>query len=450
MADPVQYLNSLPMFGSGEGFKPGLERVARLLDSTNYKEDNLKFIHVAGSNGKGSVIAMLDSIFSRAGFSVGRYISPHIIDFSERIKWAGKFISREELKSLVAEIRPLVEQQALWRDIGSPTFFEVVTAAALLYFSRKEPDLVLLETGLGGRLDATNVISSPVAAVITTIALEHTRYLGNTLAKIAREKAGIIKPDSLVITGEKKQEPLRVIEEVARDNRARIYYSSQFFQVNLREQSLGGQSFEFVSGTAESHFAELADIYCSRKLFLPLNGRYQLENARLACAITALLQEKFPVSDRAVAAGLAATSWPGRLEVVRSSPPVIIDGSHTPAGIKYLVEFLQDNFSRDKRITIILAVLRDKDLNKIIDVLDFRREKLKIILTSSKASRAFHPRDKAQNWSEKVTLKPDAYLWQLTKESLENQQEDEVLCLTGSLYNLLEIRNDLIKLIAEQ
>ncbi len=450
MDDPVQYFNSLPMFGSGEGFKPGLERVARLLESTNFSDNNLEFIHVAGSNGKGSVIAMLEAIFSRAGFSVGRYISPHIIDFSERIKCSGSFITREELSSLAAELKQLVERQELWQDIGNPTFFEVVTAAALLYFSREEPDLVLLETGLGGRLDATNIITSPAAAVITTVDLEHTRYLGSTLAEIAREKAGIIKPDSLVITGEDKQEPRRVIEEVARNNRARLYNSSQFFQFKLLQQDLAGQNFQFLSGTAAPPFAEQTDLYCSRELFLPLNGRYQLENARLACAVTALLQNKFPVNGQAVAAGLAATSWPGRLEVVRSSPPVIIDGSHTPTGMEYLVQFLQDHFSRKERITIILAVMRDKDLNKIIDILDFRQDNLQIILTSSKASRAFHPEKKTGNWRERVFLKSEISLWQLVRESLENQQEDEVICLTGSLYNLLEIRNDLLKLVAER
>ncbi len=426
--DPVKYFNSFPLFGSEDGFKPGLKRTSKLLNLAGFEGDNLNFIHVAGSNGKGSTIAMLEHIYQEAGYAVGRYISPHIEEFNERIRIQGRNISRAELQNIVEVLQPIIADESNWSEVGSPTFFEVLTAAALLFFADKQPDITILETGLGGRLDATNVIPPPVASIITSIDFEHTEYLGETLSEIAREKAGIIKQGSLVISGEEKSGPAREIIKKAAEVKAPVYFSQQYYDVSNWKESQDSQIFKLERGT------KTIDIE------LKLLGEHQLKNAVTACTVVDVLQEMFPVSHSEISRGLSRVFWPGRLEIARTEPPFIIDGSHTPAGIKFLCEFLNRNFGQYKQGKIILSVLRDKKLEEIIAELRKLEFETEIVLTFGQSARALNPSEISQKLKAEVTIHADQDLISTIKDILAAQEEDQFICATGSLHSVLEIK----------
>lgn len=427
-SDPVSYFNSFPLFGSEDGFKPGLNRAKKLLDLANFSEEDLNFIHVAGSNGKGSTIVMLENIYQEAGYSVGRYISPHIEEFNERIRINGRNITRAELQNLAEILKPIIDEENNWSEVGSPTFFEVLTAAALLFFSQKKPEIAILETGLGGRLDATNVISSPLASIITSIDLEHTEYLGETLGEIAREKAGIIKQNSLVICGEEKAEPVREIVSKAAKEKAPVYFAGEYYGVKDWEETMDRQDFKLLRQNEEL------------SIELKLLGEHQLKNAVTACTAVDVLQPFFSVARDDITRGLSQVSWPGRLEIVRGDPPFIIDGSHTPAGIKFLREFLNRNFRKYDKGTIILSVLRDKKLEEIVEELQKLDFNYEIILTSGRSSRALNPSDAPEKLQEQIQISDSKDLILTIKEALNNQGKDEFLCATGSLHSVLDIK----------
>ncbi len=426
--DPIKYFNSFPLFGSDEGFKPGLKRTKRLLSLADFSWEDLNFIHVAGSNGKGSTIAMLENIYQESDYSVGRYISPHIEEFNERIRINGRNIFQEELQDLVKILKPIISEESNWKDVGTPTFFEVLTAGALLFFSHKKPDLAILETGLGGRLDATNVISSPVASIITSIDFEHTEYLGNTLEEIAREKAGIIKQDSMVICGEEKKEPVQEIVKKAAEEKAPVYFSGEYYGVEDWSETKDRQDFKLLRESRQL------------SIRLKLLGEHQLKNAVTACTAVDVLHHMFPVSEEEITRGLSKVAWPGRLEIVKSNPPLIIDGSHTPAGIKFLREFLNRNFANYEHGTIILSVLRDKKLEKIVEELQQLEFDSEIILTSGESSRALDPSQAPDDLKSQINIAESQDLILTIKRALRNQKEDEFLCATGSLHSVLEIK----------
>ncbi len=430
MNSAKDFINSLPKFGTDEGFKPGLERVSKLINLLDIDLEKLDFIHVAGSNGKGSTIAMLNSVYYQAGYKVGRYISPHVRTFNERIQVNNQDISDKELEKLIKTIKPFYDKDKYWEDIGKPTFFEVVTVLALYYFYLEKPDLIFLETGLGGRYDATNVIPAPFLAIITTITFEHTEYLGNKLALIASEKAGIIKEGTRVIAGEIEEEALKVIREKADSVSADFYESREFYNIIPIKENLVEQEFE-------ANFNNK-----SYKLSMPLKGRYQLKNAGLVLSAIELLQDEFPVSPGSIKKGFKNVSWPGRLEVIQKNPPVILDGSHTAEGVKTLVDFLKDNFSNDYKFKIIVAVLKDKDINAMIDTLLFSSE-VELIFTENNSVRAL----KANNLdisSRTSIIKSGKKLLETVDQELELQDNNEVICITGSLSSIIELRDYLL------
>ncbi|MBF8435950.1 bifunctional folylpolyglutamate synthase/dihydrofolate synthase [Halanaerobiaceae bacterium Z-7014] len=433
MNSAIDFINSLPMFGTEEGFKPGLDRVSKLIELLNIDLKSLDFIHVAGSNGKGSTIEMLNSIYNQAGYKVGRYISPHVRSFNERIQVNGQDITDKELTKLIKEIKPLYDNDKYWHDIGKPTFFEVVTVLAFYHFYLEKPDLILLETGLGGRFDATNVIPSPLLAIITTITLEHTEYLGDKLALIAREKAGIIKEGSRVLVGEIEEEALKVIRDKAASVSANFYESKDFFSLVPVTENLDKQIFKIKYHNK------------TYELSMPLKGRYQLKNAEVAISATELLQREYPVSFESMKKGFKNVSWPGRLEVIKKAPPVILDGSHTVAGIEELVNFLKDNFSEDHKIKIILAVLKDKDIESMIDKLLFRPG-VELIFTENNSFRALKVSD-FKIKSQVNIIKSNQKLLETVDQELEKQVDNEILCITGSLSSIIELREHLLNRI---
>ncbi len=354
--EAIQFLYGLRLFGA----KFGLENTFQLAARAGNPQDRLRFIHVAGTNGKGSTCAMLESIYRAAGLRVGLFTSPHLVSFRERIQVNRQLISEAEVVRLVVELQPLLKQ---FPADHHPTFFEVITVMALNFFAEQKCDLVIWETGLGGRLDATNIVT-PLASVITNIQFDHQQWLGDTLEKIAAEKAGIIKPGVPVITTVEEPEALAVIEKTAREKNAPL------IKVISAETKLAA----LFRGAAT----------------LPLPGEHQKLNAALAIATVETLQCEIPVSAAAVRNGLETVSWPGRLQLVTlpNSQRILLDGAHNVAGAKALRETLSNwssSFSlsggtlkRELRraelvlgapITLILGVLQDKDWRHICETL---------------------------------------------------------------------------------
>jgi dihydrofolate synthase/folylpolyglutamate synthase len=346
--EAIQFLYGLRLFGA----KFGLENTFKLAALAGDPQDKLRFIHVAGTNGKGSTCAMLESIYRASGLRVGLFTSPHLVFFRERVQVNRQLISEAEVVRLVEELKPLLKQ---FPADHHPTFFEVVTVMALKYFAGQKCDLVIWETGLGGRLDSTNIVT-PLASVITNIAFDHQQWLGDTLEKIAFEKAGIIKPGISVVTATDELEALAVIEKVAREKNAPLLKINSW---EGRRAAVPNQN-QFGSPTRRPSQVEN----------LPLIGEHQQINASLALATVELLQRQIPVTDGKIRAGLSGVNWPGRLQLIQrpDGQKILLDGAHNVAGAKVLHEALEKNFPTAKR-ALILGILQDKDWQHICEAL---------------------------------------------------------------------------------
>ena len=303
-------------------------------------QNQLQFVHIAGTNGKGSTAAMTASILRKAGYRTGLYTSPYIFRFHERMQVDGQCISDEELAEITEFVRPLAESIE-----DHPTEFELVTCIAMEYFKRHHCDVVSLEVGMGGELDSTNVIASPLVAVLTNIGLDHTEFLGDTLEKICETKSKIIKPGTIAVTYREKPSVEAVIEARCREVGAR-WMPADFDAIHLISASLEGQIFDW--GPYE-------------KLHLPLLGQHQLYNAAVVLTIVNALREKgLVISDEAVRTGIASVSWPGRFELVARNPLFIVDGGHNPQCIEALVNNVRD-YLNGRTLTVLTGVLADKD-----------------------------------------------------------------------------------------
>lgn len=323
----------------------GLERTRELLRLLGDPQKKLKFVHVAGTNGKGSTCAMLASVLRCAGYRTGLYTSPYICRFNERMQVNGEDIPDEELAEITAAVKPLAEGMS-----DHPSQFEIVTAIAMLYFLRHGCDIVVLEVGMGGISDATNVIEAPECAVITTIGLEHTEYLGNTLAEIARNKAGIIKEGCPAVCYRACGEVEAVFEKAAAEKHASLVKAG-FEALHPISDSLDGQTFSF-----RNH----------ENLFLPLLGAHQLKNAAVVLETIEILQKRgWKITEKDIRDGLAGVKWPVRFELVRKVPPFIIDGAHNPQCAEALAAALEKYLPGKKNIFLI-GVLADKEYDKII------------------------------------------------------------------------------------
>ncbi len=323
------------------GSKPGLERTRELLAALGNPERELKFVHVVGTNGKGSTSACLASCLGEAGYRVGLYVSPYVLRFNELIQINGAHISDAELEELVGELRPPAEAMA-----DPPTEFELTTALALLHFKRKSCDIVVLEAGMGGTLDATNVIGAPEAAVICSISYDHCQWLGSTLAEIAEAKSGVIKPGCSVAMYGSGAEADSVIEKKCAETGSPLH-RADFGRLDIKSSGLAGCVFDY---------GRLKGVR------LPLAGTYQPYNAALAVTALDLLRDRgWKISDGDIIAGLASVRWPGRYEALRLKPTVILDGSHNPQGMEATAESLKRHFG-GKKLTFIIGVMADKDL----------------------------------------------------------------------------------------
>lgn len=323
-----------------QGSKPGLSRTTELLKKMGDPQKKLKFIHVAGTNGKGSFCSMLSSILVEAGLKVGTYTSPYILRFNERMKVDLKDIPDERLAELTDRIRPIADGME-----EKPTEFELITGIAMEYFAEERCDVVVLECGMGGRLDSTNVVENVILSVITGIALDHTAFLGDTVEKIAAEKAGIIKENTPILYCGTSKEAKAVIEDKAREKNAPFYTVSRTKLV-INEQTLEGTRLSF-----EEH----------SELFLPLLGSYQPENCRNVLTALKLLKDRgISVSENDIRNGLKKTRWPARYEIIHQNPTVLFDGGHNPEGVDGAVASTKSYFGNEK-LFVLTGVMADKD-----------------------------------------------------------------------------------------
>lgn len=332
---------------------PGLERIRALLRALGEPQRGQKFVHVAGTNGKGSTCACLAAVLRAAGYRVGLNTSPYLETFHERIRVDGAMISDGELARLTERVRSAAEDMA-----EQPTEFELITAIALLYFQQRKCDISVLEVGLGGELDASNVIDVPEAAVLTAMGMDHMAVLGPTLSDIAAAKAGVIKPGGSVVSFGGSPEADAVFRRVCGERGARLT-EVDFSRLRLHSVELGGSHFDF---------------FPYRDLYLPLPGLYQVKNAAAAVTALEVLSEKgWNIGEEAIRSGLSQVRWPGRLEVLRREPVFLLDGAHNAHGTAAAVESLRVFFP-GRRIIFLLGLLADKDVPDILEKLEAAAE----------------------------------------------------------------------------
>ena len=412
----LDYLYGLEKFG----MIFGLTQVERILEALGNPHREVQAIHIGGTNGKGSTAAMMASILQKEGYRMGLYTSPHLIRFTERIKVNGKEIEKEEVAELAGWMKERIEAAG----IPSPfTFFDFTTAMGLLYFKQKMVDLAILEVGLGGRLDSTNVID-PLLSIITNIAKDHEEYLGRSILKIAREKAGIIKKDRPLITAATQPQVLRLFSKVCREK------GTPYYRV--------GKEFRYVQNE-ERHF-DYEGLH--RKLWgisLNLGGPHQIINATTALGAMEVLDDLgYPVSNDAMIEGLKEVEWPGRLEMVCSSPRVVLDGAHNPAGALVLKESLGKEFQY-RHLILLLGVMKDKDIKSILHLLAPLADHL--ILTRPHYDRAASPallKKTLGGSGKKAEIVED--LEAAIEKGLSMTQDEDLLCIAGSLYTVGEAR----------
>ncbi len=339
--EALQFIHAV----SWKGSVPGLERITELMARLGNPEKRLKFIHIVGTNGKGSTAAMLASVLKQAGYRTGLFISPYVIDFRERMQLDGEMISREALAAETEAVRPHAQAMA-----DPPTEFELITAIALKWFAEENADLVVLEAGMGGELDATNVIPAPEAAVFTNIGLDHTEYLGSTVEAIARTKAGILKPGCAAALYPNLPSVEAVIEGLCREKAIPLYHADPLALAPLGHD-LEGQRFRW---------GELL-------LELPLLGEHQRKNLSLVLTVLELLRDRgWYVPDRAIVEGVAAVRWPGRFEVLGREPLFVLDGGHNPQCMDALWAAAND-YLAGRELSVVTGVLADKDYAAMYD-----------------------------------------------------------------------------------
>ena len=395
------------------GQKPGLDRIRRLLGRLGNPQEKLKFVHIAGSNGKGSTAAMLASVLSAAGLKTGLYTSPHLWQFNERFQVDGAPISEEDLVDITAQVLEAAEDE---------TEFELMTAIGMVHFLRSKCDIVVLETGLGGRLDSTNIIPSPEAAVITHIGLEHTEILGDTLDKIAQEKAGIIKQGCDVVLCEQGFDLYCLFEEICKFRYSRLALT---VKPEVLSSGLEGQTFTY-RGEGLYHIALL--------------GEHQLQNAAVVLeAVRVLRRRGWEIPETAVVRGLEQARWPGRLELARRGPDVILDGGHNPQCMEALARALGELYP-EKKLIFLTGVLADKDWSTMMgELLPLAKEFYTITPDSPRAMPAAELAAYLEGQGAKAT--PCGSVREGLELALVFLPPEDVVCVTGSLYMIGEVRH---------
>ncbi|MBR5112566.1 MAG: bifunctional folylpolyglutamate synthase/dihydrofolate synthase [Clostridia bacterium] len=414
-SEAIEYIHSLERFG----IMPGLERISALCEKLGNPQNNLKFIHVAGTNGKGSTCTICANILREAGYKVGLYTSPYVVDFRERIQINGEMIPENDLALCVSKVKETADEYNI-----KTTEFEFITAVAFLYFSRQNCDYVVLEVGLGGRFDATNVIPAPEASVIASISLDHTAVLGDTIEKIAFEKCGIIKPGSKVILYPKqKTEAFSVIKDAC-DKYGIIPVVPD---LTLLE-----------TGSSDIHGTKAS--YKGMEFTLSLAGEHMTYNAVTAIeTVKSILPD---ISDKAVTEGIVKSSMPARLELISDKPVVILDGGHNEDCALALEKYIIANLG-DKKIRAVISIMADKDYVKYLESVLPHVES--VIVCRADVPRALDAdklASEASKYCDDVTTIPDAVT--AVKYALDDANDDEAVIVCGSFYFAGDVRETLI------
>ncbi|MCF0230066.1 MAG: bifunctional folylpolyglutamate synthase/dihydrofolate synthase [Parasporobacterium sp.] len=413
-SEALNYISSVNWKGS----VPGLERITELMDLLGNPQDSLKFVHIGGTNGKGSASAFISNVLRKAGYKTGLFISPYIVRFNERMQIDNQCISDEELAEITEYIRPFADSMK-----DSPTEFELNTAIAFVYFSRNNCDIVVLEVGMGGELDATNIIKAPEVVLITAIGLDHTEYLGDSLYKIASTKAGIIKKGSGVVLYRQGEEITEVIREKCREKGCNLYISEPD-RLELLHCDIDGQTFR-----SQDH----------GNISIRLAAAYQKNNLAAAIKVIEVIRTKgYIISEEDLREGLAETLWPGRFEILCRKPVFLVDGAHNPHGMKAAADSLKAVF-KDRKLILIFGVLKDKAYNEMLElILPLAGSVLCVTPDNSRALKAVELADIIN--SRGVPAEAYDSVGEAIETAFETAEEDDIICAVGSLYMIGDIK----------
>ena len=403
--------------------KYGLDRMRVLMSLLGNPQEDYPIIHVTGTNGKGSTIAMLSSLFVHQGQKVGAFVSPHLIDYTDRFLIDGNVMSEEDFE-IVGELVRQAEVTLI--DEYEPlSFFEIMTAMALVYFSRKKVEVALLEVGIGGLLDITNIVHSTIS-VITSIGMDHEEMLGNTLEEIAIQKTGIFKQNQEVVLGNLPTEALKVAEVVGETYNCDIHQFEREFNIEPFEEGLIFKRSDF-----QIHIP-----------YLNLKGKYQLENAAVALECFLLFEKKFqlPIDSSAIQESFQTVTWPGRMEVVHHSPTVILDGAHNIHALKRFVETVKQNGELEDQQTILFSALKRKHYKEMVDYLRKELPEARLVLTTFDYVGAIEKQDYLHSEIEFVENAQ-----QFVEKYMNKTSDQETLWITGSLYFISFVRKSFIK-----
>ncbi|MEW8961720.1 folylpolyglutamate synthase/dihydrofolate synthase family protein [Paraclostridium dentum] len=425
--EALQFIHESHKFG----MRLGLDNIKKLLELLGNPQDNLNIIHVAGTNGKGSTCSFISSILKESGYKVGLYTSPFLETFTERIRVNGENIEEEEVGKIVSLIKEKIEIMVS-EGYSYPTEFEIVTAMAFYYYNQEKVDFVALEVGLGGRYDATNVIDKPVVSAITSISLDHTGILGDTLGKIAFEKAGIIKEDCPTIVYPQQEEASEVIKNICAEKKSK-YIECDFKNIEIKSSNINSQIYN-----CNINGKELND------LEIKLIGDHQIKNSIVALNVIEYLNDiKITnISEENIRKGLLETKWPGRIEKISENPMFIIDGAHNEEGAKSLANSIEKYFENKNKI-LVIGMLEDKDIESVLDLLIPKFNK--VITTTPDNPRAIDAnklKEKIERYNIEVTCKPN--IKEAVDYALEISNKDDVIISAGSLYMIGNIRTIIV------
>ena len=420
--EAMNFIQNTNKFGS----VLGLDNIRELLERLGNPQDQLRVVHIAGTNGNGSTLAFLAGIFRESGYRAGRFVSPASLYYEERFRINEENISKKDLCFYMEKIKNVAEEMV--KDgLSHPTMFEIETALSFLYFLDKKVDVVLLETGMGGRLDATNVVKKPIATVIASIGMDHMQFLGDTLEKIASEKAGIIKEGCPVISYDNTKEVNEVIKNKAKQMHAKVTFVNSA-GIRVLQESLNGESFSYRSSDGRWY----------EKIEIPLLGRHQINNAALALETLNVIKNYYCISDFQTEDGMRKTIWRGRIEILEREPMVICDGAHNPDGAKSLLSFLQNNFT-NQRLIYIMGVLSDKDYEQMVQILAPAADKIYTVAPDN--PRALSSRELCNCISKyHQNVEERQRLAECLSKVRQKAEKDDVIIICGTL----SFQNELI------
>ncbi len=419
--ESLDFLKNLTKFGMNFG----LERIEKLLELMGNPHYNLKFVHIGGTNGKGSTCVMLANILYNSGIKTGLFTSPHVNSYRERFKINGEMISEDKISKIITKMRPFLERM-VEEGFEHPTEFEVNTAMAFLYFYEEKVDLVVLEVGLGGAIDSTNVIN-PLISIITNVEKDHMDYLGNTIKEIAEVKAGIIKKGSDIITGIMKEDALNVVKKVSSERETILHRIKNNENYKVTDLNIKKTTFDYYGKKTY------------KNLKLKLLGEHQAKNASMALKAVELLNNKgYVITENAIRKGLTTVIWPVRLEVMKENPMVLIDAAHNVDGMNALSKSIKDLLNYDKLICV-LSLLEDKERNNIVKIIAEISDK--VIVTRPNSYRAGNWEkvyDYSKDYCDDVIIEAD--INKALENALEFAGRNDLICITGSFYMVCDAR----------